>query len=359
MKCAVVMLKQEEFEPRREEILQLAKTAGYEMAKLFVQSGAPRAKFFIGRGKVEEIKEFVKGNYVELIIFENYLTSRQVLNLEAELRVPVIDKFDLILDVFEKHAQSREAKMQIELARLKRKLPYIKLFAGKRVRADHPGFGSTGEYVVHSTLAALNARVKRIENQLEKFQARVQQQGRRRQELGKIVSLAGYTNAGKTTLFNALTGAGMEAKDELFTTLQTKTAKLDGGIYVSDTIGFIRNLPHELIYAFRATLGEVKNSSAVLLVLDASEEMQEFRRKKEICEKMLAGLLSANVQIIYVLNKIDVCEDLEDKQKLFSSAVAISAQRGIGIEKLKRAVEGAVKDYGIKSNDERDSPAGV
>lgn len=333
------MLKQEEFEQRRKEILQLAKTADYEAAKLFVQGGKPRTRFFIGKGKVEEIKEFAKSGEVELIIFENYLTSRQVLNLESELGIPVIDKFDLILNVFEKRAQSREAKIQIELARLKRKLPYIKLFAGRRVRADHPGFGSSGEYVVHSTLTELRKRIKRLEAQLQKFQMRVEQQHRRRQEQGKSVAIVGYTYVGKTTLLNALTGTRMEARDELFTTLRTKTAKLNDGIYVSDTIGFIRNLPHELIHAFRATLSEIKNSGAVILVLDASEDTQEFLRKKEICEKILAKLVPASMPVIYVLNKIDACDDIEEKQKLFENAVAISAQRCTGIENLKRRIE--------------------
>jgi GTP-binding protein HflX len=332
MKSVIVMLKEGEFEERKAEIAMLAVTGGYDVLEQFVQDKRPRAKFLVGKGKVKEIKSFIERNGVGLVIFENYLNSRQIMSLERELGVPVIDKYDLILNVFERHAGAREAKLQIELARLKRNIPYIKMATGVRVRTDHPGFGSSGEYIVHSTIANIHRRIKKIERELEKYGTRMREQAKRRRKKGKIVSIVGYTNVGKTTLLNTLTGAGKRERDELFTTLRSKTAALEEGIFLMDTIGFIRNLPHELVYAFRATLEEIKNSDLILIVLDASDSDEEFFRKKEVCEETLAKIDAFNVPVLYVLNKIDIGESKNDEY------VPISAKTGSGIEELKEEI---------------------
>lgn len=340
MKGVVAMLKGREFQERKAEILLLSRTAGYEVARVFAQAGKPRARFLLGRGKVEEVKRYVVAEGVGLVIFENYLSSRQIMSLEEELGVPVIDKFDLILNVFEKHARSREAKLQIELARLRRRLPYIKLTLGRRVREEHPGFGSSGEYIIHSTLTGLHRRIKRIEEELAGFDWRVAAQSRRRREKGKVVSLVGYTNVGKTTLLNALTRAGKEVRDELFTTLSPKTAGmyLNGErVFVNDTLGFIRNLPHELIYAFRAALREVACSDLILLVLDVSEPLKEFRRKLEVCERVLVRIGANGVPTIYVLNKADLVDGVEAEKRLEGSVV-VSAKHGLGLEELRQRI---------------------
>ncbi|MDI6655295.1 MAG: GTPase HflX [Candidatus Hydrothermarchaeota archaeon] len=326
-------------EARQEEIKLLAHTGEYEVVKTFAQFSRPRARFLIGRGKVEEISNFIRENRIKLAIFEDYLNSRQVMSLEEKFKIPVIDKFDLILNVFEKHAKSREARLQIELARLKRKLPYIKIFLGRKVREEHPGFGSSGEYIIHSTVSALHKRIKKIEKKLERFQERVTLQSKRRKEKGKVVSIAGYTNVGKTTILNGLAKLQEEAGDELFTTLRTKTAciKLGGEkVFVNDTLGFIRNLPHELIYAFTATLGEIKNSDLVLLVLDASEPLEEFLRKKEICENTLVNIGADHIPVVYVLNKIDLANAIEEKK--IGNCVAMSAKYNIGVDELKNKI---------------------
>jgi GTPase len=341
MKSIIVMLKEDEFEERREEIILLSKTAGYEIVGQFSQDRRPRARYLIGSGKVEEIREFVSKNGVEVVVFENYLDSRQILSLERAIGVPVIDKFDLILNVFERHAKSTEAMLQIELARLKRKIPYVKMAAGRRMRTDHPGFGSSGEYIVHSTITMIHKRIKKIEEKLEKFKKRMILQGKRRKEIGFVCSLVGYTNAGKTTILNALTEEKREAKDELFTTLRTKTASLKtprgATLFISDTIGFIRNLPHQLIYAFQATLGEIKNSDLILIVMDASDSETEFSRKKEICEKTLVKIRADGIPALYVLNKIDLKDEKdEDESKDGRADVRVSAKFGMGIEELKK-----------------------
>lgn len=332
MKSVIVMLKEEEFEERRAEIAMLADTGGYEVNEFFIQDKRPRAKFLIGGGKVKEIKNFIEENGVGLVIFENYLTSRQIMSLERELFVPVIDKYDLILNVFECHAGSREAKHQIELARLKRNIPYIKMATGVRVRTDHPGFGSSGEYIVHSTIANIHKRIKKIEKELEKYGTRTREQAKRRRKKGKTVSIVGYTNVGKTTLLNTLTGAEKRERNELFTTLRSKTAALGEGIFLMDTIGFIRNLPHELVYAFRATLDEIKNSDLILIVMDASDGEEEFLRKKEVTEETLAKIDAFNVPVLYVLNKTDIGGAKNDEY------IPISAKYGIGIGALKAEI---------------------
>jgi len=341
MRTVIVMLKDREFKQRKEEIVKLAENAGYEILGIFSQNSRPRPKFLIGEGKVKEIKKFIDEKGIELVVFENYLTSRQIFSLEKEFKIPVIDKFDLILNVFELHAYCKEAKLQIELARLKRKLPYIKMFITEKVRREHPGFGSSGEYIIHSTLTSIQRRIKKIEKELRSFEIRQGKMSERRRKKGKVVSLVGYTNVGKTTLLNALTRSKQKARDELFTTLRTKTSvlKIDGEqVFVTDTVGFIRNLPHELIYAFRATFKEVENSNLVLLLLDASEDKNELLRKKEICEHTLVKIGAGRLCKLNVLNKIDLCgniEEIEDKKELVSPCIPISAKHKVGIEELK------------------------
>lgn len=332
MKSVIVMLKEDEFEERKAEIAMLAETGGYEVTEFFVQDKRPRARFLIGKGKVREIRDFTGEDGAGLVIFENYLNSRQIMSLEGELKVPVIDKYDLILNVFERHAGSKEAKLQIELARLRRNIPYVKMSMGLRMRVDHPGYGAGGEYIVNSTITNVHKRIKKIESELKKYSARTLQQAERRRKRGKIVSIVGYTNVGKTTLLNRLTGADKEERDELFTTLKSKTAALSGRIFLMDTIGLIRNLPHDLIYAFQATLEEIKNSDLILIVMDASDSEAEFLRKKEVCENTLTKINAYMVPTLYVLNKIDLGNSAK------GDYIPVSAKHGTGIEELKAEI---------------------
>ena len=338
MKTVLVMLGDNAENLKETE--SLAETIGYDVLHRFIQNKTPRIKFLIGSGKVEEIKDFVKEKEVELGVFENLLTASQILALEDELKIPVMDRFDLILNVFEKRARSKEAKMQIELARLKRKKPYIKAVLGRRVKTEHPGYGGSGEFIIHSTMTEINNRIRKIETALKKFEKRVEDQREKRKEKGRIVSLSGYTNVGKTSLMNALTGTEKDAKDELFTTLRTKTASMEKGIFLNDTIGFIRNLPYDLIYAFKVTLGDIKNSDLILLVLDASEDMETFLEKKRICEDMLKQIKANTVSTLHVLNKIDKtdADEISNKREFVENPVEVSALFGIGINELKRKI---------------------
>lgn len=328
-------------EPRRHEILRLAKTAGFDVVHEVKYLKKKFSKYLIGKGKVNQIREMGEARSIKCVIFEDYLTSSQVLNLETALHVPVMDKFDLILNVFEMHSPSREAKLQIELARLKRKLPYIKLQTGRRVREDHPGFGSSGEYIVHSTITAIYKRIKNLKEKLDMFQIRQDEQSRRRREMGFTVSLVGYTNAGKTTLLNIMSGTEKTAKDELFTTLSAKTASVHiagEDVFLTDTIGFIRNLPHELIYAFRATLGEIKNSDLILMVIDSSEGNQEFLDKIDIVKEVIFNVGAGHIPIIFVLNKIDIADDINFKKARLENCVEISSKTGQGMGELKEKI---------------------
>ncbi len=326
------------------ETESLAETIEYDILHKFIQNKTPRIKFLIGSGKVEEIKDFVKEKEVELGVFENLLTASQILALEDELNIPVVDRFDLILNVFEKRARSREAKMQIELARLKRKKPYIKAVLGRRVKTEHPGYGGSGEFIIHSTMMEINRRIRKIETALKKFEKRVEEQREKRRRKGRIVSLAGYTNVGKTTLLNALTGTEKDSKDEMFTTLRTKTSSIEKGIFLNDPIGFIRNLPYDLIYAFRAILGDIRNSDLILLVLDASEDAKMFSEKKMICDNMLQQIKANSIPMFYILNKIDKVDrnEVDDKRELVKNSVEVSGLYRLSINELKQKIRQAL-----------------
>lgn len=335
MKAVIAMLFEEDFDWRLSEIKSLCQTARYDIGEVFVQKGRPGRRFLIGRGKVDQIKDFLRKEGGDIVVFENFLTSKQALSLEEALETPVIDRFDLILNVFELHAESREAKLQIELARLKRKIPYLKMYLGRKVRSEHPGFGGSGGFIVHSTITSIHRRIKSIEKKLEMFDKRTAMQRRRREKAGRIVSLAGYTNVGKTSLLRALTGTLKPERDELFTTLRTKTGSFtyEGVTYLlNDTIGFIRDLPFQLIYAFKATLQDIAHSDLILIVHDSTLESGDFFKRKTACETALSNIGADNVKRLDVENKIDI-----GKGHLIGS-VKVSAHTGQGMPELKNEI---------------------
>lgn len=356
MRCLIALLKinphdHYEYLMQLEELEALANTIGYEVADRIVQTHQPRPKYLIGAGKVKEIKNLIQTKGIDLVIFDNFLTSRQVFELEEAWDIDVIDKFDLILNVFEAHATSREAKLQIELARLNRNVPFVKTLLGRRVRAEHPGYGGAGEFIVHSSLTGIRQRISKVSSELDRHEAQKEILRAKRKEVAKIVSLAGYTNSGKSTLLNTLTGEEQLARDELFTTLQTKTSRIKWNgekILINDTIGFIRKLPHALVSAFRATLSDIRESDLILLVTDFSNPLKEILQKLKVSRATLKEINAESVPLIHVFNKIDRLSTEEIQFKLgelestVQNPVLISAKYGLNLDELKKKINEAL-----------------
>ena len=334
----------------------MARTLGYDVVMRITQVRAQDPRYNIGPGKVEELARIVKELDVKKVIFFNELKPSQVFNLQEKLGVEVVDRFQLILEIFAQHAGSREAKMQIELARLKYELPRMREWIRRAKMRELPGFTRGPEgYQIDFHYRAIVKRISKIQRELEEIRRRKQLQRRVRTRVGlPVVVLTGYTNAGKTTLFNRLAKESKPVSNAPFSTLATVTRLVDvygRKILLSDTIGFIDALPPLLIESFYTTLEELVYADLLLLVVDASEESSEIKRKLEASLKALSEVGVLDKPTIVVLNKIDRIseEELEKRVELvklyYRDVVAISAKRGIGIEELKRALYRKVGKY--------------
>lgn len=328
------------FEMALDELEALAKTAGAEVIEKIVQKRkVVCAKTYLGKGKVLELKEILSKNGADLVIFNNDLTGTQVRNLESIIGTKVIDRTELILDIFARRAKTREAKIQVELAQLNYLLPRLR---GKGVSLSRLGGGigtrGPGETKLEYDRREIRNRLTSLKRALVRIsRERAQQRsGRKRFIVGAIV---GYTNAGKSTLFNALTRASVKTEDGLFATLDPTTRCLllpnNQRILLIDTVGFIQNLPHHLISSFKATLEEVTHADLLLHVVDVSNP-QGPKQMKEV-EKILAQLGAASTPSITALNKIDKVEDLSFVRQILRErvySVAISALYSEGLDKL-------------------------
>ena len=322
-----------------DELERLLDTAG---AKVFArvlqvkESYDPRT--LIGSGKVAEIKELVSTGGVSLVVFDEELSPAQIRNLEKDMgdEVTVIDRSMLILDIFALHATSGEGKLQVELAQLKYTAPRL---IGKGLELSRQGGGigtrgpgesklETDRRHLHEKVVALECKLKELERSRATMRAQ-----RDRSGLPKI-ALVGYTNAGKSTLLNALTGAGVLSEDKLFATLDPTTRKfeLPSGeqILLTDTVGFIRKLPHHLVKAFKSTLDEVRYADILLVVADVSDP--ELASQIKVTMEVIEELGAAGKPIIYVYNKSDRCP--EGISTLPENTVAVSAKLGVGLENL-------------------------
>ena len=328
-----------------EELASLARTAGAEVCGSVVQFKEKRdPRFYIGKGKIKELAELCQKEGINLVIFDDPLTPSQVRNIEEIIGQKVIDRNQLILDIFARRARSKEGKLQVELAQLNYLLPRL---TGKGLYLSQLGGGigtrGPGETKLEFDRRKIKDRIAKIRRQIQRVAIfRQQQRKKRESRLIPLASLVGYTNAGKTTLFNLLTGSDAPTSHNLFNTLDSLIRRLrlpDSQIcLLSDTVGFIRKLPHELIAAFRTTLEEVSNAELLINVVDISDP-NYFEQYKEVI-KVLEGLSITHRPIINVLNKIDLipADILPLRGKMINNPIYMSALTGEGSDILLRRI---------------------
>ncbi|WAE51979.1 ribosome rescue GTPase HflX [Stutzerimonas frequens] len=330
-----------------QEFQELARSAGAETVGFFnVSRHQPSAKFLIGSGKVEELHDLVKDGEVELVIFNHTLTPSQERNLERALECRVLDRTGLILDIFAQRARTHEGKLQVELAQLEHmSTRLVRGWTHLERQKGGIGLRGPGETQLETDRRLLRVRIRQIKQRLEKVRGQREQarRGRRRADIPSV-SLVGYTNAGKSTLFNALTESEVYAANQLFATLDPTLRRLEledvGPVILADTVGFIRHLPHKLVESFRATLEESSNADLLLHVIDAHEP----ERDQQI-EQVLAvlGEIGANeLPMLEVYNKLDLLEGIEPQIQRDADGtpqrVWVSARDGLGLDLLRQAV---------------------
>jgi GTP-binding protein HflX len=327
-----------------EELRGLAATAGATVVggicqrRQYINPGS-----YIGKGKMSELQELVLATDADVVIFDNDLSPGQVRSLEKATNVKVLDRSELILDIFATRARSIESRLQVELAQLEYALPRLRQMWNhlSRIKAGI-GMRGPGETQLEEDRRLVDLRIRDLKGKLVEVQARKQREVRSRAE-EHTVSLVGYTNAGKSTLMNVLTGAGVYVEDKLFSTLDTRTRQWHlkdwGRVLLSDTVGFIRELPHHLVASFRATLEEARQARLLLHVVDASNPTAEEQIKA--VNAVLAELGCGDKPTLLVLNKVDRVSDPSYLQVLEAHhprAVAISAGQCQGLDALREAV---------------------
>ncbi|MEZ5471222.1 MAG: ribosome rescue GTPase HflX [Marinicella sp.] len=332
---------------RIEEFRELVTTAGAEIFEVITSTKQTiDPKFYVGTGKAEEIKNAVEINQADVVIVDASLSPVQERNLEAFVKARVLDRRTLILDIFAQRARSYEGKLQVELAQLKHmSTRLVRGWTHLERQKGGIGMRGPGETQLETDRRLLNARVKSLKAKLDKVMRQREQGRKQRKKSGtRMLALVGYTNAGKSTLFNLLTDAGVYAKDQLFATLDPTVRQFTAipGCYavISDTVGFVRDLPHELVAAFRATLQEAVDADLLLHVIDDSNP--EHRDHMKEVYKVFEELKIEDVPTIEIFNKIDQSGHLPEVQTSLSGSpdkVWISAHQNLGIELLIKTIE--------------------
>lgn len=326
-----------------EELFELVKSAGAEPELSVMQKlDRPESATYLGSGKLKEIAQICDEREIDIIVADSELSPTQIKNIENETDVRVIDRTTLILDIFAQRARSKEGKLQVELAQLKYMLPRL---TGKGIEMSRLGGGigtrGPGETKLETDKRHIRRRMETLKDELAEVEKHRQMLRKRRKKDGVVTcAIVGYTNAGKSTLMNYLTNAGVLAQDKLFATLDptSRALKLPSGVTIMliDTVGLVRRLPHHLVEAFRSTLEEAAQSDIIINLCDASSD--EARTHLQVTKDLLESLNCGDTPIINVLNKCDLIADDTIEQD-FGSYVKISAKTGEGIEKLLEEID--------------------
>lgn len=338
------------------ELEELALTAGaFTEMKIVQDKFARDPAYYIGKGKAQEISFIIKEKDIDLVIFDDDLSPVQVRNLEKLFERKIVDRSGLILDIFASRAKTNEAKTQVELAQLQYMLPRLTR-AWTHLSKQYGGIGTKGpgETQIETDRRIIRSRISHLKEKLQKIELQRETQSAGRKNYLQV-SIVGYTNAGKSTLFNLLTQAGVFAEDKLFATLDSTTRSIEikknQKLLISDTVGFIRKLPPNLVASFKSTLNEVRNADLIFHVVDMSNPYFEDHIK--VVEQTLSDIESNNKPVLLIFNKIDVVEDknrIDYLRNKYDNCVIISAQRGINIGKMKDKLLNMIENNIVKEN---------
>ena len=332
-----------------EELERLADTAEIETVRTFIQNRNRTDKtYYVGKGFIAEVANEMKELDADIIIFDNELSPSQARNIEKKFEVKVIDRTEVILDIFHRHALTHEAKLQVLLAELNYQLPRLKKLWSHldREKGQSSGSGGTsrgmGEKQIEVDKRLIRNEIGKVKLELKKIDTQKETQRKQRQKMKKIC-LVGYTNAGKSTLFNYITDAGVLVEDKLFATLDStaKIMELEKGkdIIISDTVGFISNLPHRLVASFKATLKDVQNADLLIHLVDFSDE--NFMKYIDEVQKVLGQIEADEIPQLLVLNKMDRADEIKLKfmKKAYPNSIGISAKTGMNIDAMIKMVD--------------------
>jgi len=339
-----------------DELQSLVETLGVEVVGEFVQSRhRPFARYHVGSGKVKEVRRYVERHGVDLVVFYNILRSSQKLNLIRALGCDVVDRYEVTLEIFDRMASDNLSKLQIEAARLEKLAPYFKLEASIRYHNERAFFRSMGEYAYHSQLRELTRRQARIRGKIKALKREKQQRIRRRRRLGfPAVCISGFYNAGKTSLFNALTGDRKPVSPQPFTTLSSKYQRRyldpETTLLFIDSIGFVIDLDPRLIKSFELNLEDIRSADLVLLLLEVTDPLLILRIKLREGIRLLTEIGVSRDRIIVVLNKVDLAPDLVETmgeklgmERLDLPWTAVSAKERINLDGLLHTVTDRLK----------------
>ena len=336
----------------------LCDAAGYQIVHIITQNFLKKPKYGISGGVLEKLEEICEKLRPDVIVFDEILKPSQNYNLASVLHREILDREALILEIFESRASSAESKLQVKLAQLRYEMARAKEKVRLSSMGEQPGFMGIGKFEVDVYYNDIKHRMHTIKLKLEKAgkQRELHRQGRKRMGF-KTISLAGYTSAGKTTLFNKVTGEKRDQSKELFTTLSTTTRRVtinQEPFLIADTVGFISKLPAYMIDAFKSTLEELRHTDVIIVVIDMSDSLFELKKKFASCMRTLSELGVQKDRLVYALNKIDVIEPEEVEQKVTilnllenKKRISVSAKTGKNLTQLKELIKNVIESQSL------------